>query len=208
MAGSDDIGCPVSGAREQLIGFGGALAGATALGGVDRELAAHAITGVGQVAEVGRHHTDGHVGMQILVIAGAAGGEEIRHVGRSVGDRLLLDIHDEIFFVALVDLEAGAVGAHPAIGAVEEIADVVAAHLGEIAFAAGIEAADFELELLVAVIEGGELGVGGFLVVGVDVLAAGGNDALGPGDFAEAPARDVHFMHALIADIAVAGVPE
>src|ERR1039457_6859044 len=208
MAGSDDIGGPVFGSREQLIGIGSALAGETALSGVHGELAAHAVAGVGEVAEVGAHDADGHVGVQILVIARAAGGQEVRHVGRSIGARIFPDIHDEIFLVALIDLEAGAIRAHPAIGAVEKIADVVAADLGEIAFAAGIEAADFELQLLVAEVEGGELGVGGFLVVGVEVLAAGGDHALGPRDFAQAAARVIHLMHALIADVAVAGVPE
>src|ERR1035441_5804785 len=208
MAGSDDIGGPVFGSREQLIGIGSALAGETALSGVHGELAAHAVAGVGEVAEVGAHDASGHVGVQILVIARAAGGQEVRHVGRSIGACIFPDIHDEIFLVALIDLEAGAIRAHPAIGAVEKIADVVAADLGEIAFAAGIEAADFELQLLVSVIVGGELGVGRFLIVGVEVLGAGGDHALGPGDFAQAPARDIHFMHALIADVAVAGIPE
>src|ERR1017187_9644661 len=138
MAGSDDIGGAVFGAGEQRIGIGSALAGETAFGGVDGELAAHAVAGVGQVAKVGGHHPEGHIGVQVLEIARAASGQEVRHVGRSVGARLLLDIHDEIFLVALVDLEAGAVGAHPAIGAVEKIADVVAADLGKIAFAAGM----------------------------------------------------------------------
>src|ERR1035441_8015049 len=176
MAGSDDIGGPVFGSREQLIGIGSALAGETALSGVHGELAAHAVAGVGEVAEVGAHDADGHVGVQILVIARAAGGQEVRHVGRRVGGGFFLDVHDEFFLVALIDLEAGAIDAHPTIGAVEKVADVVAAASDDIALAAGIETADFELQLLVAEVEGGELGVGGFLVVGVEVLAAGGND--------------------------------
>src|SRR6185436_8365602 len=40
------------------------------------------------------------------------------------------------------------------------------------------------------------------------VLAAGGRHRSGPAGLAEAPQRNVHFVHALVANVAVAGVPE
>ena len=80
MAGSDGIRGPVLGTREILVAFGGAVAGEAASRGVHGELAAGTIAGVGEVAEVGAHDADGDVGMQVLVIARAAGGQEVRHV--------------------------------------------------------------------------------------------------------------------------------
>ena len=78
-----------------LIAFGGAVAREAALGGIHGELAAGAIAGVGEVAQVGAHHADGDIGVQILVIARAAGGQEVRHVRRSIAAGVLLHFHHQ-----------------------------------------------------------------------------------------------------------------
>src|SRR5260370_16608392 len=59
-----------------------------------------------------------------------------------------------------------------------------------------------------AVVEAGEQGVWRLLVVLVSVLAGEGVSGPGPFGVAHAPARDAHLMAALVADVAVAGIPE
>ena len=74
------------------------------------------------------------------------------------------------------------------------------------------EAAGFEDELGLAVVKDGELHVGGLALVGVvgavDVASAEGNDGFGEGGVFDGPTGDVHLMNALVADVAVAEVPE
>ena len=74
------------------------------------------------------------------------------------------------------------------------------------------EAAGFEDELSLAVIKDGELHVGGLALVGVvgavDVASADGDNGFGEGGVFDGPAGDVHLMNALVADVAVAEVPE
>src|SRR4030095_31876 len=137
MAGSDGIGGPVLGTREILIALGGAVACEAAFGGVHGQLAARTIAGVGEVAEVGAHDADGDVGMQILVIARAASGKEVRHVRWSIGARVLLHLHDEFILLALESFKPFPVHFHPAIGAEEEIADVIGSAFYDTALAAG-----------------------------------------------------------------------
>jgi hypothetical protein len=86
---------------------------------------------------------------------------------------------DELVFLAGEDLVAVGVDGEEAVGAVEGVADGVIAAEFQGAVGVGEEAADLELDLYSAVIEGGGLGVGGFLVVLVDELAPGGGDAAG-----------------------------
>src|ERR1700730_14572784 len=116
--------------------------------------------------------------MKVLVVARAAGCEEVGPVRSSVVAARALFLHHQLFLIALVDLEPFAINAHPAIGAVEEVPNVVSAALGDAAFAAGGDAAYFEDNLFVAIIEGGELRVGRLLIVRVDVLASGRDHAL------------------------------
>src|SRR6202030_36272 len=89
----------------------------------------------------------------------------------------------------------------------EDVPDEVGAAGFNAGLAAGGQAAHFEHQLGVAVIEGGDLRVGSLLVVIVNVLASGGDNGFGKST-AQAPAGDIHFVDALVADIAVAGVPE
>jgi hypothetical protein len=74
-------------------------------------------------------------------------------------------------------------------------------------FPAGVQAAHLEHDLGVAVVESRNLGVRRLLVVLVDVLASGRNGARWQAA-AEAPARHIHLVDTLIADVAVARVPE
>ena len=75
------------------------------------------------------------------------------------------------------------------------------------------EAADLEDELRVAVVHDGDLGVGGLPLVAIAEPAAQADDrpgirrAGGPGR-GDQPSGDVHLVDALIADVAVAEVPE
>src|SRR5258705_12356689 len=64
--------------------------------------------------------------MQLLVIAGAAGGQEVLHmqaraIGRGTSFRLLFG--DEFVALTLVDLVTGVIHDHPALGSVKQIAD-------------------------------------------------------------------------------------
>ena len=70
----------------------------------------------------------------------------------------------------------------------------------------------FEDELGLAVVKDGELHVGCLALVGVvgavDVASADGDDGFGESGVFNGPAGDVHLMNALVADVAVAEVPE
>ena len=74
------------------------------------------------------------------------------------------------------------------------------------------KAASFKNELSLAVIKDGQLHVGGLSLVGVvgavDITSADGDDGLGEGGALNGPAGDVHLVDALVADVAVAKVPE
>ena len=104
---------------------------------------------------------------------------------------------------AEVGLPVGVAGdRQDALGAVEDVADLApCSSLVE-------QAADLELELAVVELEGDELRVGGLAVVGVAEPAAGGHDGLGELVLAQAPAGDVHLVDALVAEVAVAVVPD
>src|SRR5216683_1494194 len=87
---SDHIGRAVL-ARQ--IRVGSVVSHEAALDGVHREALFRAITGVGEMAEIRAHHADGDVGIQVLVAARAAGGEEVRHVPPGVTALILLHVH-------------------------------------------------------------------------------------------------------------------
>src|SRR5262249_18355045 len=118
-------------------------------------------------------------------------------------------IQDLFSLLSLVDLKTRSARRHPALAAVEQIADRIAVIvLRDVSFTPRRQAADFEHDFPVTIIERGELRVGRLLVVLVDILAARGDYCLGHSGFTQTPARDIHLMHALIADVAIAGVPE
>ena len=71
----------------------------------------------------------------------------------------------------------------------------------------GLQPADFEDQLAIAVIEDANLGVGRLAVVDVTESAADANDTLGQLILAQAPAGDIHLVNALIAQVAVAVIP-
>ncbi len=72
----------------------------------------------------------------------------------------------------------------------------------------GFQSADFEDELGLAVVEDGDLGVGGLALVFVAESSAQADGGFGVGGIGDSPAGFVHFVDALVADVAVAGVPE
>src|SRR5205814_10468024 len=76
------------------------------------------------------------------------------------------------------------------------------------ALAPGEVAAHFDHDLAPAVIVAGHQRVGRLCVIVVGVLAAHRHRGLGPLGVSQSPPADAHLMHALITDIAVAGVPE
>ena len=82
---------------------------------------------------------------------------------------------------------------------------------------AGLQAADLEDELGVAVVHDADLGVGRLALVAIAEPAAQAEDGLGKGRAGavaarargrDQPAGDVHLVDALVADVAVAEVPE
>ncbi len=72
----------------------------------------------------------------------------------------------------------------------------------------GPEAANLEDQLGGAVIEDGDLRVGGLALVGVAEPAAQAEDRLRQSGVGDHPAGLVHLVDALVADVAVAEVPE
>src|SRR5438045_1556099 len=72
----------------------------------------------------------------------------------------------------------------------------------------GWQAADLEDELRLAVVEEGQLRVGGLALIGVTESAAEAEDALGQRGAGDHPAGLVHLVDALVADVAVAEIPE
>ena len=83
------------------------------------------------------------------------------------------------------------------------------AFFGAVLVGAGDASADLEHQFRIAIVKRRDLGVWRFLIVvgGAIVFSTSGADALRQ-PAAKAPARDIHFVNALVADIAVAGVPE
>src|SRR6266436_7056000 len=72
----------------------------------------------------------------------------------------------------------------------------------------GLQSTDFEDQLAIAVIEDANLGVGRLAVVDVTESPADANDTLGQLIFFKPPTSNVHFVDALIAQVAVAVVPK
>jgi hypothetical protein len=72
----------------------------------------------------------------------------------------------------------------------------------------GFQPADFKDELGVTVIENGDLRVGGFSLVLVAEAATDADYALGKRGAGDSPSSFIDFVHALIADVAVAEIPK
>ena len=148
--------------------------------------------------------------------------------------RLLFLDHFAAF--ALVDLIAAVVHRHPALGAVEKIADGDVERVrrrwravravrpvgarrrrggrprprrgGRAMPSPPVDCRALRTPFPPAVIVAGQQRVGRFLIVGGPYLPPIATAAFGHLRIAQPPARDAHFVHALVADVAVAGVPE
>ena len=86
---------------------------------------------------------------------------------------------------------------------VEDVADLLAVIAHSV-----LQAAHLEDQLRVAVVEDGDLRVGRLALVAVAEAAAQAEDAPRQGGAGDDPAGDVHLVHALVADVAVAEIPE
>src|SRR5262249_31078833 len=91
---------------------------------------------------------------------------------------------------------------HVTFRAVVDVAD----HRALEAFS--LQAAHLEDQLAVAVVEDRDLGVGRLAVVDVAEAAADADDRLGQSGLAQTPAGLVHLVDALVADVAVAVIPD
>src|SRR5438034_2098622 len=97
------------------------------------------------MAQIGAHHSDGDIGAQVFKLSRPACLQEIVHVRTSIATLGLLLAHGKIALLALVHLEALAIQRHPAFGAIEEIAYVIAcAGACDAALASREQSADFE----------------------------------------------------------------
>src|SRR5690606_5768673 len=82
---------------------------------------------------------------------------------------------------AFVDLEAVAIHPHPALSAQKAVSHGVTGFDGQSGFGSREQTADLEDRHLVAWAgKGSDLGIRGFLIVGVDPLAAVAGDGVGP----------------------------
>ena len=95
----------------------------------------------------------------------------------------------------------------PAV-AKEHIAHVVRATHAAKSFWRRRQVAHIEADLRVTEIQSGLFGVGRLLVVFPGILAASRRYQRGPACAAQAPGANIHLVHTLVADVAVAGVPE
>src|SRR5262249_18524348 len=97
-----------------------------------------------------------------------------------------------------------------ALAAVPDVADVVAALLAALRWvrADRRQTADLEDQLAVAIVEDANLRVRRLAVVDVTEATADAEDALRQFGLAEAPAGLVHLVNALVAEVAVAVVPD
>ncbi len=158
----------------------------------------------------------------VAKVAEGAGVVAFQDVGVLLAAVAAADGVDEVFKdVAVVELEVDfAEVLAVALSVFEELAlsddagfevEFVVHDAGEVAHFAD-EAAGFEDELGLAVVKDGELHVGCLALVGVvgavDVASADGDDGFGESGVFNGPAGDVHLMNALVADVAVAEVPE
>lgn len=158
----------------------------------------------------------------VAEVAEGAGVVAFEDVGVLLAAIAAADGVDEVFEdVALVELEvdvaevlAGSLSVFEELALSDDAGfevEFVVHDAGEVAHFAD-EAAGFKDELGLAVIKDGELHVGGLALVGVvgavDVASADGDDGFGESGVFDGPAGDVHLMNALVADVAVAEVPE
>src|SRR5262249_44657716 len=161
---------------------------------------------------------------------------DIAQVAQGAGQVALLDLGVELFLLAAADRldevaevvlatveglddgpvigERGAAGItradQVALAAVEDVADEVVALLALEVLVGSVrrQAADLEDQLAVAVVEDTHLGVGRLAVIDVAEPAAEAEDCLRQFVLAQAPAGLVHLVDALVAQVAVAGVPD
>lgn len=158
----------------------------------------------------------------VAKVAKGAGVVAFEDVGVLLAAIAAADGVDEVFKdVAFLELEvdiaevlAGAASVFKELALPDDAGfevEFVVYDAGEVAHFAD-EAAGFEDELSLTVIKDGELHVGCLALVGVvgavDVASADGDDGLGESGVFDGPAGDVHLMNALVADVAVAEVPE
>src|SRR5262249_41257111 len=136
------------------------------------------------------------IGVEVRVLAAANALDEVVVVVAAALERLqllALGGEDDAGIVAGAD--------EVAFRAVEDIAYLGAQQV----FAR--QAAHFEVQVAIAVVEEADLGVGGLAVIDVAEAAADAEHALGQLVLAEAPAGLIHLVDTLVAEIAVAVVP-
>ena len=144
---------------------------------------------------------------QLLGLAAAQAVDEVLEV-RADLEAEAVEVH---LVVALGVVERGPAPVHPHLPAlaVDDVADLDAAVALRLrVLVVGVEAAHLE-DQRGAVLEvvDHHLGVGGLAVVHVAEAAAHARDPAGEPRLPQGPARDVHLVDALVADVAVAGGP-
>src|SRR5437867_11249718 len=188
----------------------------------------HAVADVSQVAQCRRADANLDVGVQQLVVAGAYGFEEVLHVhGRDLettflrlllGDLLVLlgvartcaarRLAADVAGGALVNLEAGSVDGHEPAVPEKDVAYVVRSTESGEALGRRGKVARVESDLGIPEVKRGLERVGCLLIVLPYVLAACGGNRNRPASAVQTPGADIHLVHALIADISVARIPE
>src|SRR5690606_31873531 len=137
------------------------------------------------------------LGIEILGLAAANGVDEVCEV---VGIRAAVELLDDL--AVLIEGGSARIARQDevAVAAVEDHADLGAAEV------VGLQAADLEDQLLIAVIMDADLGIGGFAGILVGEAAAVALHRLAQIVDAKTPAGEIHLMDALVAQVAVAGI--
>src|SRR4030095_8716456 len=177
---------------------------------IELEDAAGPVAHIRQVAQGGREVPFFDVGREIGMPAAPHRSQEVCDQRRGLPRARLGVVHllGQFPFFPAVDLEPAQVDRHRPFSAEKEITDEVTAVEGDRALASGEQTADLENELAVSVVERRQLSIRRLLIVVVAELPAARVDAPRKRRFPEPPARDIHFVDPLVADIAVTRIPE
>src|SRR5579875_751103 len=163
----------------------------------ERLFVTEAIADVAQMAQGAGEMAFENVGVEVLDLAAADGLDEVAimvFAAVEFLDDLALGGESGRFFVTGAD--------HVTVGAVPDIADPGAEQ------SLGQQSAHLKNQLTVAVIEDTNLRVGGLAIIEVAVAAADAENAFGQLLLVQPPTRLVHLVNALVAQVAVTGVPD